>query len=219
MSASYPPPQPPAPGQNPYAQQPPPPPAQPAPGQPAGYGQPGPYGPPAPGTLYGAPQQPGAFNPAAYPPPPAARLRGNPALAVLAGLGAMLVAALLYGGLLRLMSKNDGSFYEFRLGAIAVGALVGVAIGKAGGRTVLGPIVAVLLALGAVILGELFGGALIISHYASTHDGSISTSEILFHHFDALWDTWKQDFGFKRVLFLLFAGGVSFGLAKRLGEG
>jgi hypothetical protein len=116
------------------------------------------------------------------------------------------------------MSKNDGTFYEFRLGAIAVGLLIGVAVGKAGGRNPVLPVLAVVLALFAVVFGELFGGALIISHYASTHGGSLSVSDIFLHHFGDLWKAWKADFNVKRVLFLLFAGIAAFGLSKRLGD-
>lgn len=193
MSANYPPPQQPAPGQNPY-------------------GQP-------PQSPYGAPPQPG-FNGAAYPPPaPIAPQRpDNVALGLLVGVAATLVMALAYGGLLRLMSKNDGTFYEFRLIAIAVGLVIGLVVGKVGGRNPLLPVAAIVFALAAIILGELFGGALIISHYASTHGGELSTTDILFHHFGDLWDAWKHDFDFKRVLFLVFGGLVAFGLAKRFGE-
>jgi hypothetical protein len=211
MSANFPPPQQPAPGQNPYAQQQPP--------------AAGPYGqPPAP-SPYGAPAQPGAFNPAAYPPPagypspaPVVQRRNDAGLGILVGFGAALLVALAYGGLLRALSKNDGTFYEFRLGAVAVGLLVGVAVGKAGGRNPVLPVLAILFAIGAVVFGELFGGALIISHFAATHDGHLSLSDIFFHHFGDLWDAWKADFGFKRVIFLVFAGIAAFGMAKRLGD-
>lgn len=208
MSANYPPP--PQGGQNPFSQQPP-----------APYGQPPqqPYGAPPQagyGAGYGGQQQP--FNAAAYPPPAMAPRRENVALGLLVGAAVALVVALAYGGLLRALAKDDGTTVEFRYGAIAVGALVGVAAGKAGGRNILVPVFATLFALGAVIFGELFGGALIISHYASEQGGSISVSDIFLHHFGDLFKAWKSDFDVKRFFFLLFAAIAAFGLAKRMGE-
>lgn len=188
MSANFPPPQ--QPGPSPYAQ----PPA-------------APYG-----------QQPG-FNGGAYPPPagPAAR-PDNTAMGILVGVGATIVMALVYGGILRAMSKNDGTFYEFRLIALGVGIVIGLVVGKFGGRNPLLPVLAIVFALAAVVLGELFGDALIISHYVNSHGGQLSVSDILFHHFGDLFKTWKHDFNVKRAFFLIFAGLAAFGLAKRVGD-
>ncbi|MFJ1585501.1 hypothetical protein ACIOC1_19560 [Streptomyces sp. NPDC088197] len=223
MSANYPPPQQPQQpqqpgGQNPYG---------PPPG--AGYGYPqqpqAPYGqqPQAPygqqpQQQWGAPPAPGAFNPAAYPPPAPVARRDNPGLGFLVGLLAAIVAALAYGGILRALSSDDGSTHEFRLMAIGVGALVGLAVGKAGGRNPALPFVAVLLALFAVVFGELFGGALVISHYVSGQGGSMPVTDIFFHHFGDLLDSWKQDFSFMRFLFLAVAAFISFGVAKHAGD-
>jgi hypothetical protein len=214
MSANYPPPQQPA-GQNPFAGPPAGSPyAQPQGGNP--YGQPpSPYG--APGAP-GAPQAAPAFNPAAYPPPMAARREGNVGLGIVAGVVVAVVAALAYGGLLRAMSKSDGTTTEFRYAALAVGALVGLAMGKVGGRHVAMPIVAVVLALAAVVFGEIFGGALIISHVFSAHGESMPVSQLLLHHLGTLFKAWKSDFGAMRVFFLLFAAVAAFGLAKRMGD-
>lgn len=202
MSANYPPPQQQPGGQNPFAQQ-----QYAAPQAPYGAPQQAPYGAPAPGGFNG------------YPPPaPAAPARSDVGMAILAALAATLVLAAAYGGILRAMSKNDGSFYEFRLIAIAVGAAAGFAIGKAGGRNAAVPFVAVVAGLAAVILGELFGGALIISHYVSSHGGQMSVTDILFHHFGQLWDAWKEDFNVKRFFFLAFAALASFGVARSVAD-
>jgi hypothetical protein len=214
MSANYPPPQQPQGGQNPYAAGPPP--------QGAGYGYPQqqpqpPYG-QQPPQAWGAPQ-PGGFNPGAYPPPaPAARLRDNPGLGILVGLAAALAAALAYGGILRALSSDDGTTHEFRLMAIAVGAIVGLAVGKAGGRNPALPFVGVLLALAGVVFGELFGSALVISHAYSAHGMSMSVTDIFLHHFGNLLDGWKHDFNVTRSLFLIFAAAISFAVTKRTGE-
>jgi hypothetical protein len=200
MSANYPPPAQP-PGQNPFAQQ-------PAPGNP--YGQP--QGP------YGAPMAAPAFNPNAYPPPMAAQRRDNVGLGIVAGVVVAIVAALAYGGLLRAMAKSDGTTEEFRYAALAVGALIGVVMGKVGGRNLALPLVAIVLALVSVMLGEIFGGALIISHVVDQQGGDVSVSQLFLHHFGDLFKAWKSDFGAMRVFFLVFAGLAAFGLAKRVGE-
>ena len=100
--------------------------------------------------------------------------------------------------------------------AIAVGALIGLVVGKVGGRNPLLPVLCIAFALFAVIFGELFGDALIISHVYSEQGASLSVSDILFHHFGDLWDVWKHDFGVKRAFYLLCAALVSFGLSKRV---
>ncbi len=216
MSANYPPPQ--AGGQNPFG---------PQPGS-------APYGPPQ-GAPYGAPQgapgtpgyAPGYNAPGGYPQPAApyaagypqaARRPDNVGLGLVVGVLVAIVAALAYGGLLRALAKDDGSTVEFRYGALAVGALVGLAAGKAGGRNPAVPVVAALLAVGAVIFGELFGGALIASHVVSEAGGSLSVSDIFLHHFGDLWKSWKHDFDAMRVFFLIFAAIGAFGLAKRFGD-
>lgn len=209
MSANYPPPQ--TGGQNPFG---------PPPGS-------APYGPP-PGAPYGAPQGAPGYNapgfngygaaPYAAGYPQAAQRPDNAGLGIVVGVLVAIVAALAYGGLLRALAKDDGSTVEFRYGALAVGALVGLAAGKAGGRNPAIPVVATLLAVGSVIFGELFGGALIASHVVSEAGGNLTVSDIFFHHFGELWDSWKHDFDVKRFLFLLFAAIAAFGLAKRFGD-
>jgi hypothetical protein len=233
MSSNYPPPQQPAGGGNPYAQQPA---AGGSPYAPQGAPQAGGGGnpfaqqgaSPYPAQPQGgqAPYGQQPFNGAAFPPPsPYASQRAggreNVAMGILAGVVAMVVAGLAYGGILRAMSSDDGSIRDFRLLAILVGALIAVAVGKVGGRNPVLPVVALVLALVAIVGGELYGTALTISHYASTHGGpsELTTSNIIFDHFGDLWKTWKHDFGVSRALFLLFGGGIAFGLTKRLGEG
>jgi hypothetical protein len=191
MSADYPPPQQPAPGQNPYAQQ--------APQAPA----------PSP---YGAPPQPGAFNPAAYPPPapfaqaaPIAQRPGNPALGVLAAVAAALVAALLYGLIIK------GTKHEIGYAAVAVGAVVGLALGKIGGRNPALPIIGVPIALLGVYLGQLFGIALIV---ASLNDLSVTT--VLTDHFSVVQQAWRHGLGGMDFFFFGIAGLEGFVITRRV---
>ncbi|MBY8881799.1 hypothetical protein [Actinacidiphila acidipaludis] len=190
MSANYPPPQQPAPGQNPYG---PPPQA--------------PYGAPPQGAWGAPPQQPG-FNGAAYPPPaPMAPMaqRDNAGLGILAGLGAVVVSALLYGLLIK------GTKHEIGWAALAVGALVGLALGKVGGRNPVLPFVGIPLALLGVYLGQLFGLALIA---ASAND--VGVVDVFTQHFSFLQHAWKESLGAKDFLFFGIAGLEGFVFTKRV---
>ncbi|MEC3996498.1 hypothetical protein VSR01_24485 [Actinacidiphila sp. DG2A-62] len=200
MSANYPPPQQqPAPGQNPYAPQQPQAPYGQQP--PAGWG-----GQQQPQGGWGGPQ-PQGFDPAAYPPPggPMARAAGNPALGILVGVGAMLVAAVLYGLLIK------GTKHEIGYAALGVGALVGLALGKIGGRHPALPFVGVPLALLGVYFGQIFGLALIA---ASVNDVSVTTA--LTDHYSFLQDSWKDAMDAKDILFFGIAGLEGFLITKRV---
>jgi len=198
MSANFPPPQ--TGGQNPFGR------------QPGG----NPYGQQPP---YGAPQGAPGYGQAPFAPAPVAQGRDNVGLGLVVGAVVAIVVALAYGGLLRALAKDDGTTVEFRYAAVAIGALVGIAAGKVGGRNIAIPVFSALFALFAVVFGELFGGALVISHYASAHGVDLSVSDIFLHHFGDLWKAWKSDFGASRFIFLVFAAFAAFGLAKRFGEG
>jgi len=190
MSASYPPPQQPA-GQNPYAPQ-----------------QPGPYGAQAPA------QAPGGFNPAAYPPPPAfgggapvpaqPAPSGNPALGIVLGVAAALAAALLYGLLIK------GTKHEIGYAALGIGALVGLALGKAGGRHPALPVIGIPLALLGVYLGQMFGIALLISGHG------VTVSDLFLHHYHFLQSLWKDSMDAKDFLFFGIAGLEAFVIARRV---
>ncbi|WP_051951321.1 hypothetical protein [Actinacidiphila yeochonensis] len=251
MSATFPPPQPPA-DQNPYAQPVPVadnPYAQPVPVADNPYAQPvppadnpyaaapsapqglpaTPYGPPA-----GAPQTPAEAAAAPFGPPvgaaaplPAAGYpggaavpprQGKPGLAIGLGVVAAVVAALAYGGLLRAMAKSDGTTTELRYAALAVGLLVGVVMGKVGGRHKALPFLAVLITLLSVVAGEIFGLALVVSHFFAQHNQDVSATSLLLHHFHILFTGWKSDFGAMRAFYLVLAGVAAFGLTKRTGE-
>jgi hypothetical protein len=202
MSANYPPPPPPQqPGGNPFAQQPPPSPYGQPPQQPYGAMQ-QPYG--APQQPYGAPQQP--FNAAAYPPPAAlAPRRENVALGIVVGIAAALAGALLYGLLIK------GTKHEIGYAALGVGALVGFALGKVGGRNPVLPVLGIPLALFAVYAGQLFGIALIASS-----QGDMGVIDIFTKHFGLLQHAWKDSMDAMDFFFFAIAGAEGFAIAKRV---
>lgn len=181
MSANYPPPQQPGPNQSPYAQPPASPYAQQQ--QPFG-GQPG-------------------FNGAAYP-PPTAPAQGNPALAIVVAVGATVVAALVYGLIIK------STKHELGWVAMGVGALIGLAIGRIGGRNPLLHVLGIPLALLGVYLGQMYGIALLASG-----DG-MSTTDIFLHHFSLLQKAWKESMDGKDVLFFILAGLEAFVIARRV---
>ncbi|MYS22165.1 MULTISPECIES: hypothetical protein [unclassified Streptomyces] len=130
-----------------------------------------------------------------------------------------IVAALAYGGLLRALAHGNGHSTELGYGPLAVGALVGLAVGKVGGRDARLPVAALLLTISAVILGDLFGTALIQSHLASGLGNDIPVTDLFLHHFAALCQAWKHDADVKRIVALWFAALAAYGLARRFGRG
>jgi hypothetical protein len=189
MSQSAPPPQPPQPGPvggNPYAQQ-----------QPASAAG-------APGAPY--PPQPGAFTAPAAPPVPPAPVRNNPALGLLVALVAALAVAGLYGAIIGLTK------HEIGWAAVGVGFLIGLAAGKAGGRSPAVAVASVLLALGSVYLGQLVGEAMMIAKYFH-----VGFNEVFFDHLDLVQKAWKQDAGPLTFVFFGIAGYAAFSAAKKAG--
>lgn len=202
-------------GQQPFGQQPPGyGPAPQAPGQ--GFGQP--VGQPL-GQPLGQP-----FGQAAGQPGPAGYRVGAPGAAaaptpsrlgagVLAGALVMIVAALIYGFLLRALSNSDGSYHEFSYAALAVGLAVGAATGKVGGRHPALPFVGLVLAVVGVFFGEIFGLSLIASHIS---DGGLSVTNVLFQHFGVLVRAWKSEFDFMSAFFYLVAAFEGFVVTRRM---
>lgn len=154
------------------------------------------------------PPAPGGFDGAGYPPPaPPAPVRGNTGLGIVVGVVAMLAAAAAYGGIIK------ATEHEIGYAALAVGALVGAALGKVGGRNPVLPVVGVPLALLGVYLGQLFGIALLVS----ATSGAPDVVTIFTDHLGDLQSAWKSSLDVKDVLFFGIAGLEGFLFAKRLG--
>lgn len=176
--------------------QPVPPPNQPYDAQPQG------------GNPFAGGQQPGGAPfgaPAPFVPAPPAR--NNVALGVVVALVAALVAAGIYGAII------GATKHEIGYAAVGVGAIVGFAAGKLGGRNPALPVVSGAFALLGVYLGQLLGEAIIINK-----EYGISISDIFFDHFSDLNTVWKEDSDFLSVVFFAVAAVVAFSTARKTAD-
>lgn len=154
-------------------------------------------------------------EPTPYPAPPAPA-RNNLALGLAAGLVAAVVGALAFGGIMRAMAKEDGSYTQLGILALVVGALVGFALGKIGGGNPILPLAGVPLALFAVFAGQLFGYALMISWWGELNGQTFAVSEILTSGLPDLVKAWKEELGFMDVLFFGIAGYEGYAITKKV---
>lgn len=143
----------------------------------------------------------------AAPPAPLPAPQSRVGLGILAGVAAMAVGALVYGFI---MAKSE---HEVGFVALFVGALVGAALGKVGGRSPVLPIVGIVLGLFGVFAGQLLGAAMWIS---DATDGAYSTMSVFTDHFSPLFDAWKEDLDFMSAVFFAIAGAEGFLFTKRL---
>ncbi|MFI5827354.1 hypothetical protein ACIA6C_08840 [Streptomyces sp. NPDC051578] len=135
---------------------------------------------------------------------PAPARSGNVALGVVAALVAAVVAAGIYGAIIGVTK------YQVGYAAVGVGALVGFAAGKLGGRNPLLPVVSVLVSLAAIFAGQIFGIAMI-----GADELKVGVLDVLNMGVSLLVDAWKEDAGPMTFLFLGIGGFVSFGAAKK----
>ncbi|KEF02494.1 MULTISPECIES: hypothetical protein [Streptomyces] len=172
--------------------------------------QPWPNAPQQPQQPHQPPQAPyGAPAPGGFPAPmapPAAR-RGNAGLAVALGVVTTLVAAGVYGAVLKAV---DGASIGYA--ALAVGALIGAVLGKVGGRSAALPVVGAVLGLAGLYLGQVFGVALITADILH-----ISVLETASSQFGLVHAAWKAYLGPIDVVFYLLAGAGGFQVTKKLG--
>ncbi|MGW7053271.1 hypothetical protein [Streptomyces sp. NPDC054887] len=141
----------------------------------------------------------------AYPQAPApAPARDNVVLGVAAAFAAALVTGGIYGGII------GATDYQIGFAAVAVGYLVGLAAGKAGGANPALPVVSAILSLGAVYCGQLLGFAIVLAE--ALH---IGVTEILFQEFQQLTSVWKEEAGPMTFLFLAIGAYAAFSAAKK----
>ncbi|MFE5143803.1 hypothetical protein ACFRDV_40325 [Streptomyces fagopyri] len=156
----------------------------------------------APAAPQGAPQPGFPVAPFA----PAAPARGNFALGLAAALGAGLVSAVLYGIVIGLTK------HEIGYAAVGVGFLVGIAAGRAGGRSQSLPVAGVIFSVAAIYLGQLIGEAMIIAKQVG-----VGFNEVFFDHLGFVQDSWKADADPLTFVFFAVAAYVAFQSARKAG--
>ncbi|GAA3377845.1 hypothetical protein [Streptomyces racemochromogenes] len=153
------------------------------------------------------PPAPASYTEAPAPAPAPAR-GGNVGLGIAAGVVAALVAAAAYGGIMNALDREIG------YAAAGVGLLVGLAAGKIGGRNPVLPVVAAVLSLGAVYLGQLFFVVLV----ATKIDNSGVMDVIDKVGVSGLNAVWKESLDPISFLFFGLAAFVAFGSAKKASD-
>ncbi|WP_405795593.1 hypothetical protein [Streptomyces sp. NBC_01506] len=162
-------------------------------------------GAPGPGNPYGGgPVPPGGPGNPFAPAPPAPPVRDNVGLGVAAAVGAAIVTAAVYGGIAGAVEREIG------FAAIAVGFVIGFVAGKVGGRNPILAVVSAVLSLAAVYLGQIFGISIIAAEVLG-----VSTSEMLFEHFDLLTEAWNEGKEASTFLFFALAAFAAFTGAKK----
>ena len=170
-----------------------------------GYAPPAPgYGPPAPG--YGPPQ-PG------WTPPPAPGVpfgttgagqeNNRPGLAIVAGIGAMLLLVVVYAAII------DATKHDYTYMALGVGLVLGLVLAKVGGRHPSLPVVALVLALLAIFLGEMAGMALLLHSQEGVGYGTVMS------HLGDLFSAWKATRNATGVFFFVIGGVEAFIFTRR----
>jgi hypothetical protein len=129
---------------------------------------------------------------------------GKPGLAIAAGLGAAIVAGLVYAELI------NATKHSFGYAAIAIGLLIGAVMGRIGGREKSLPFIAVALAVVANFLGQFVGEALLGSKLSG-----VSTVTLLFSHTALVFDAWKYDMGAMVLIFYVIGGAEAYIFTRR----
>ncbi|MGO4459745.1 hypothetical protein AB4039_20965 [Streptomyces sp. M-16] len=125
-------------------------------------------------------------------------------IGLLASVVAAVVAAGVYGGII------GGTHHQIGYAAVGVGALVGFAAGKAGGRSPALPAIAALLAPAAVFAGQMFGIVLI---YAD--ELQVSAMDILGEGASPLMKAWKAEADPLTFLFLAISAYAAFQISRK----
>jgi hypothetical protein len=227
------------------------------PQQPGGYGQP----PQQPQPGYGYPQQPPAAMPPSQPGPPpqpqqpyGASGGGYPAptpppgpvggnklpMAILAGVGLMIVLFLLYGYAIgaiadaggSLESGEEVSYPQYTYVGAIIGALIALPFARWTPRNWGMYAVGAVLAFLAIFLGELFATAVMQADIVSAAKDLGATSEQIenelgladkgafgyFFSFGDNFDAWKEGAEAINFIFLIVAPAVALAVAYRIGQ-
>lgn len=137
---------------------------------------------------------------------PAAPVRDNLVLGLVAALGAGVVSAILYGVII------GATKHEIGYAAVGVGFLVGIAAGRLGGRNQVLPVVSVIVSVAAIYLGQLIGDAMIIAKQAS-----VGFNEVFLDHFDVVQQAWKEGADPLTFVFFAIAAYVAFQSTRKAG--
>ncbi|MFE4701725.1 hypothetical protein ACFRIC_32140 [Streptomyces sp. NPDC056738] len=138
---------------------------------------------------------------------PAAPVRNNFPLGLVASIGAGVVSAILYGLVIGLTK------HEIGYAAVGVGFLVGIAAGRVGGRSQTLPVVSVIVSVAAIYLGQLIGEAMI-----GADETGLSFSTIFFDHFSVVQQAWKDNADPLTFVFFAVAAYVAFQSARKTGD-
>ncbi|MCX4586446.1 hypothetical protein [Streptomyces sp. NBC_01481] len=138
------------------------------------------------------------------PTPPAAPVRDNVGIGIVVAVVAALVGAGAYGALSGAIEREIG------YAAIGVGFLIGFAAAKVGGRNPALPVVSALLALPAVYVGQLIGGAVVLAKLTDA-----AFLDVFIDRFDLLTDAWSKSADGMTYVFLAIGAVAAFGGAKK----
>jgi hypothetical protein len=131
-------------------------------------------------------------------------------LAILAGVGAMIVATAVYAFVIK---TTDGR--EIGWMAFGVAALVAFGLAKVGGRHPVLPVAGIVLAVLGVFVGQLLGVTLVINDVAG--DASPGVLTILTDHLgEVVWPAFKEYLSPIDALFYLIAAAEGFILTRRI---
>ncbi|MFJ8013069.1 hypothetical protein [Streptomyces sp. NPDC096339] len=147
------------------------------------------------------PPAPDSFTEA---PAPAPARTGNIGLGIVAAVVAALVAAGIYGAII------GGTNHEIGYAAVGVGAVIGLAAGKLGGRNPILPVLSAILAIGAVVAGQLVGTAMIGADVLNS-----GAMDVLTNQFDLVQESWKEDLDPMSFLFFGLGAVVAFQTARK----
>lgn len=148
------------------------------------------------------PPAPDSFTEAPAAPAPART--GNVGLGIVAAVVAAVVTAAIYGAII------GATNYQIGYAAVGVGAVIGLAAGKLGGRNPLLPVLSVPLSLVAVLGGQIYGMAVLEADAAG-----VSTTDVLNLGVSLLFDAWKENASPMTLLFFAIGGYAAFQTARK----